>query len=314
MADERDEESTGTVLVAGGANLAIAVAKIVGGLLSGSAALLAEAAHSIADTINQVFLLASLKRSRKPADDRHPFGYGMERYFWSLLAAVGIFVLGAGFSVYQGVHQILHGEPLAALGVAYAVLVVSFGAEGTSWLRALRQARREAAEANRSLLSHLRTSTDPTARTVAFEDTAALVGIVIAAVGLGLHAATGRAYWDGAASIVIGILLIVVAYALGVQNMSLLVGQSVSPEVHQGIHDEITNAPGVDHVIRLLTMHLSPDEVLVAAHVDIDDSSSGRELERNAEEIERRVRHRFPEVRHLFIDPTDAEVDVRHDR
>ncbi len=133
------------MLVAGAANLAIAVAKLVGGLLSGSAALLAEAAHSVADTINQVLLLTSLKRSRKPADDRHPFGYGMERYFWSLLAAVGIFVLGAGYSVYEGIHQILRPERLEAVAVAYAVLGIAFIAEGVSWLRALRQSKGEAA-------------------------------------------------------------------------------------------------------------------------------------------------------------------------
>jgi cation diffusion facilitator family transporter len=313
MADERDQESTATVLVAGAANLAIAVAKLVGGLLSGSAALLAEAAHSVADTINQVLLLTSLKRSRKPADDRHPFGYGMERYFWSLLAAVGIFVLGAGYSVYEGVHQIVRPERLEAVVVAYAVLGIAFVAEGVSWLRALRQSKGEAAEAGKSLLEHLRTTPDPTARTVAFEDSAALLGILIAAAGLGMHLVTGQAFWDGAASIAIGVLLVVVAYALGVQNMSLLVGQSVSPEMHEGIRDEIANAPGVDHVIRLMTMLLAPDEVLVAAHVDIDDTSSGRDLERNAEEIEVRVRRRFPEVRHLFIDPTDAEDDIRKD-
>src|SRR6478736_3578577 len=139
MADQEQEKdsSQGTVLLAGGANLAIALAKIGAGALTGSSAMLAEGAHSVADTVNQAFLLTALKRSTKPADAQHPFGYGMERYFWSLLAAVGIFVLGAGFSVFEGIRSLLHPEPVEALVVAYAVLGVSFLFEGTSWVKAL---------------------------------------------------------------------------------------------------------------------------------------------------------------------------------
>src|SRR6478609_10532915 len=130
-----EDESAGTVLLAGSANLAIAIAKLVGGLVSGSTAMLAEAAHSFADTLNQVFLMAALKRSQKPADAQHPFGYGMERYFWSLIAAVGIFVLGAGYSIFEGVRSMLHAEPLGSLLIAYIVLGVSFVMEGSSWLK-----------------------------------------------------------------------------------------------------------------------------------------------------------------------------------
>src|SRR3954462_6718923 len=150
-----DDESTGTVLLAGSANLAIAVAKLVGGLISGSTAMLAEAAHSFADTLNQVFLLAALKRSRKPADVQHPFGYGMERYFWSLIAAVGIFVLGAGYSVLEGVKAILEPEELRGLVIAYAVLGLSFLFEGASWLKAVRQLSGEAEEQGRGFFEHL---------------------------------------------------------------------------------------------------------------------------------------------------------------
>src|SRR4051794_32767346 len=174
------EGSFGTVLVAGGANLAIAVAKLVAGALTGSSAMLAECAHSVADTVNQLFLLTALTRSKKPADVQHPFGYGMERYFWSLLAAVGIFVLGAGFSVYQGIHALQHREPLESPLVAYLVLAVSFVFEGTSWAKAVLQLRGEAAERDVGLLTHTLQTPDPTAKTVAFEDTAALIGILLA--------------------------------------------------------------------------------------------------------------------------------------
>ena len=159
MADEGDKTekdgSLGTVLLAGGANLAIAVAKLVAGALTGSSAMLAEGAHSVADTVNQLFLLTALTRSKKPADVQHPFGYGMERYFWSLLAAVGIFVLGAGFSVYEGIHSLLHQEPVVDPLVAYVVLAVSFLFEGASWLKALLQLRREAGELERHVGDHV---------------------------------------------------------------------------------------------------------------------------------------------------------------
>src|SRR3954451_19308452 len=209
------ESSFTTVLVAGGANLAIAVAKIVAGVLTGSSAMLAEGAHSVADTVNQAFLLTALARSNKPADARHPFGYGQERYFWSLLAAVGIFVLGAGFSVYEGIHSLINPEPVEAALVAYGVLLFSFVFEGTSWLKALLQLRREAGERSVGLFRHVVTSPDPTAKTVAFEDTAALIGILLAAGGISLHLLTGSAAWDGIASILIGLLLVVVAVSLG---------------------------------------------------------------------------------------------------
>jgi cation diffusion facilitator family transporter len=300
------EESTGTVLLAGAANFAIAIAKTIGGLASGSTAMLAEAAHSIADTLNQVFLMAALKRSKKPADVQHPFGYGMERYFWSLLAAVGIFVLGAGYSIYEGIRAILEPDELTSLAIAYAVLGISFVFEGISWLKAVRQVRGEAKAQGRGTLDHLRLTPDPTAKTVAFEDTAALIGIVLAALGVTLHAVTDQGFWDGAASVAIGLLLIAVAYTLGRQNKDFLIGQSVSEELRTGIRQEIEDAPGVDEVVEVLTMRLAPDEVLVAARVDLDDTASGGDLEVHADEVDRRVRERFPEVRHVFLDPTDA--------
>lgn len=308
------EESTGTVLLAGAANLAIATAKTIGGLISGSTAMLAEAAHSVADTLNQAFLLAALKRSRKPADMQHPFGYGMERYFWSLLAAVGIFVLGAGYSVYQGVRAILEPEKLTSLVVAYVVLGVSFVFEGVSWLKAVVQVRREARQRERGTLEHLRRTPDPTAKTVAFEDTAALAGIVLAALGVTLRAVTGQGFWDGGASVAIGLLLIGVAYALGRQNKAFLIGQSASEELRRGIGEEIEKAAGVDHVLEVLTMQLAPDEVLVAARVNLADKASGGDLEQHADEIDSQVRKRYPEVRHIFLDPTDAPREASASR
>jgi cation diffusion facilitator family transporter len=301
------DESVRTVLLAGAANLSIAVAKGVAGLLSGSTALLAEAAHSVADTLNQAFLLAALKRSRKPPDDRHPFGYGLERYFWSLLAAVGIFVLGAGFSILEGIRAVLKPEPVGELAVVYGVLIISFVFEGISWLRAVNQVRREAAARGVPALKHLRESAEPAVKTVAFEDSAALIGLVIAAAGVTLSAVTGQEFWDGAASIAIGALLVVVAWSLGSENKAMLIGQALPEEVEERIRATIASTPGIDKVVELRSLRLAPDQVLVVARVDLDNSeTTGAEVEQLAEVIDHRVRREFPIVRHLFLDPTPA--------
>jgi cation diffusion facilitator family transporter len=300
------EESVGTVLLAGSSNLGIAIAKLVGGLISGSTAMLAEAAHSVADTLNQVFLMAAIKRSQKPADAQHPFGYGMERYFWSLIAAVGIFVLGAGYSIFEGIKAVIHPEELGGLLISYLVLALGVVLEGSSWLKAIRQLRREAGQQGIGFFEHLRITPDPTAKTVAFEDTAALIGLVLAAVGITLHRLTGQGFWDGGASVLIGLLLVLVAYALGSQNMAALIGEALPKDTQDEIRQVIHESPGIDSVVELLTMRLSPDDVLVAARVDLDDDASVDELEHAADEVERRLREAHPEIRHVFLDPTDA--------
>jgi cation diffusion facilitator family transporter len=307
MADkEQKGESLGTVLVAGAVNLAIAVAKIVAGLMTGSAAMLSEGAHSVADTVNELFLLTALTRSKKPADVQHPFGYAMERYFWSLIAAVGIFVLGAGFSVYEGAEQLMHPEPLGSLLIAYVVLGVSFLFEGTSWVKAVVQLRGEAGDKGIGVFRHVFTTPDPTVKTVAFEDTAALIGIVLAAVGITLHEVTGSGIWDGLASIAIGLLLVGVAISLGSSSKRNLIGESVPEDVRQGLTKVISESPGVEAVVELLTMRLGPDDVLVAARVDVDDAATGGDLEQVADEVETSIRDRYPEVRHVFLDPTPS--------
>jgi cation diffusion facilitator family transporter len=298
------EESDGTVLLAGAANLAIAIAKTVAGLLSGSTALLAEAAHSVADTLNQVFLLTALRRSRKPADSRHPFGYGMERYFWSLLAAVGILVLGAGFSIAEGLRSLFAPEPIVALAVIYSVLAVSFVFEGTSWLRAITQVRREAREHDVPFMNHLKNA-EPAVKTVAFEDSAALIGLLIAAIGVTLAVVTGHHFWDGTASIAIGLLLIVVAFTLGRDNKSRLIGRALPDDVQQQIRGIISGTPGVEDVLELLSLRLAPDQVLVVASVDLADMrTTGSAIEQLAERVDTDVRREFPMVRHLYLDPT----------
>jgi len=299
-----DDESTSTVLVAGGANLLIAVAKTVAGLATGSSAMLSEAAHSVGDTMNQVFLMASLRRSRKPADENHPFGYGMERYFWSLLAAVGIFVLGAGFSAYQGVTALTSSGDEGPATWAFVVLGVSFLFEGTSFVKGLVQLRHNAADAGSDMSTHLHHEADPALRAVIWEDGAALLGLALAAGGLAIDTVRGGQTFDGIASLAIAALLVVVAYGLGRQNQQYLIGKAAPRELREAVAEAIRDADGVDSVLELMSMRFSPDEVLVAARVDLADHLSPEQIERASDEIERTIRGSFPEVRHLFLDPT----------
>ncbi|MGH3321124.1 MAG: cation diffusion facilitator family transporter [Streptosporangiaceae bacterium] len=299
------QETRGTVLIALSMNLAIAVAKFVAGVLSGSSAMLAEGAHSVADTMNQVFLLASLKLSGRPPDEEHPFGYGKERYFWTFLAAVGIFVAGGLFSILEGVERLTSpGGEEGGVIVAYAVLAVAFVLEGVSWTRAVRQVHGEARKAGFGFMRFIVKRADPTVKTVVYEDTAALAGLVIAALGITLHLVTGNPVYDAAASIVIGLELISFAFVLGRDSKALLVGQAVPPELQRGIRAEIAGVDGIVDVLDLLTMQLGPESVLVAARIDLSNSLTGDDAERAAEHADRRLRERFPEVRHVFLDPT----------
>src|SRR4051812_11683763 len=275
-----EEESTLTVIVAIFANLGIAVAKGIAGLVSGSAAMLSEAAHSLADTTNQVLLLIAVKRSSRPADEKHPFGYGRERYFWSLLAAVGIFVGGGVFAVLQGIRELIdpggeHGHYV----LTYLVLGVSFLLESASWMQATRQLRADARRTNRSFRDQLWHTTDPAATTVFFEDSAALCGLALAALGVGLHQATGHHQWDSIASISIGLLLTVVAFLLGKENRSLIVGEAADPRLQRAITELLSSYAEVTRVDELMTMVTGRGEVFVAAHLDLEDSLSAAEVE-----------------------------------
>jgi cation diffusion facilitator family transporter len=305
-------ESKRTVLVAFGANLAIAVAKLGAGLVSGSSSMLAEAAHSFADTLNQVLLLTSLKVSARPADREHPFGYGKAQFFWSLLAAVGIFVAGSVFSIYEGVHTLLSGgAESGGILLPYAVLAVSFVAEGISWLRALHQMRGEAAAEGRSLGEHVRASKDPTVKTVLAEDSAALIGILLAAAGVGLHHVTGDARWDGYAAIAIGLLLAGVAFVLGRDNSDLLIGETAEPGLVVDVYDRLCAKEEVAGVVELLTMHLGPEQVLVALRVDLADPLTAEQIERFAEDADRELRDAHPEITQVFLDPTRPDPDLQ---
>ena len=307
-------ESRGTVLLAFSTNLVIAIAKTAAGVVTLSSAMLAEAAHSWADTLNQIFLLTSIRRADKPADSVHPFGYGKERFFWTLLAAVGIFVTGAGFSIFQGVHSLLNHErePTAAeFYLTYAVLGFALVLEGSSLIRALRQVRDEARAMGRGFLNHLRRSNDPTVKAVASEDSAAVVGIALAAIGIGLHQATGSGVYDAVASITIGVVLAWVAYALGRDTKDLLIGEAADPELRLDIQHTVAAHPEVEAVLEMLTMQLSPDEVLVAMKVDFADNLESGRIEQVSTEIDNELKAAYPSVRHVYLDATASSREQR---
>jgi cation diffusion facilitator family transporter len=279
-------ESTQTVLIAFGANLAIAVAKTVAAVLSGSASMLAEAAHSWADTGNEVLLLIANRRSARPADDRRPLGYGREAYVWSLFAAMGLFVVGASVSIWHGVSELIGGEQAEGrdYALAYAILAISFALEGISFLQALRQLRAEADSLDRDLLAHALETSDPTTRAVFAEDSAALIGIVIAAAGIGMHELTGVAAWDAIGSILVGVLLGVVAVLLIDRNRRFLTGEPGSPDLREAVVARVRQLPDVATVRYLRLEFIGPRQLFLVASVDLtgDDveSSVARRLRR----------------------------------
>jgi cation diffusion facilitator family transporter len=304
-------ESTGTVVVAGLANLGIAIAKLVGGLISHSSAMLSEAAHSLADTVTEVLLFVALKRGNRAPDARHPVGYGRETYFWALLACLATFTLGAGFSLWQGITTIVEGEEQGDPLVAYVVLAVSFVLEGASWLKAVRQVRGSARRWGTTPRRYLAETSDTTVKAVTFEDSAALVGLVLAALGLFLEQVTGSATWDGVAAIAIGVLLLLVAGSLARANVSLLIGQSVPPAIREQLRQEIAGLDQVVDVPFLLTSVIGPGQLIVAAKVDFADDATVADVERASDEAERRLVARHQGVRYVFLDPTPGDGRAR---
>jgi cation diffusion facilitator family transporter len=310
---KQKDDSTGTVLLAMAANALIAVGKLFVGMITGSSAMLSEGAHSVADTTNEAFLLTALKRSKRHPDAQHPFGYGKERFFWSLIAAVGIFILGAGFSFIQAIQAFTEsgGGKEAYLG-AYIMLAVAFVLEGASWLRAVWQTRKEAREREKGVVQHIRESSDPTVKTVASEDTAALVGLLLAFVGLLLHELTGNPMWEGFASIGIALTLVFVAYALARDAKGLLIGEAADEPTRGRICDLLESYDGVDEVLEVLTMRIGTDQLLVAVRLDFSDDLDADRIEKLSARIDCDLHEQVPEVYQVFLDATDKAT--RRDR
>jgi cation diffusion facilitator family transporter len=286
-----------TVVLAFAANVLVALAKSTAAVLTGSASMVAESAHSWADTGNEVFLLVADRRSRRRPDQTHPLGYGREAYVWSMFAAVGLFVAGAAVSIVHGVQELSSDEGESSFTIAYVVLGISFVLEGISFLQAFRQVRGQAGELDHSVLRHALDTSDPTLRAVFAEDSAALVGIVIAATGIGLHQVTGSPVFDAIGSILVGVLLAVVAFVLIDRNRRFLVGMEVAPPIRDYVRGRIDAMSGVSSVGYLHVEFVGPRRVFIVASVDLvgDESESTvadrlrsleRELEQDDEVVE----------------------------
>jgi cation diffusion facilitator family transporter len=282
-------ESLTTVMVAFAVNIAIALAKTAAAVITGSASLLSEAAHSWADSGNEVFLLIASRRSRRPADLAHPFGHGREAYVWSLFAALGLFVAGAAVSVARGVQELLSPEPAGHFLIGYIVLAVSFVLEGVSFLQSVRQAGPEAASLQRDLIEHVLATSDPTLRAVFAEDSAALIGLLLAAAGLGAHQLTGSAVPDAAGSILVGLLLAATAILLINRNLRFLAGQEADPRLRAATIEALLAAPEVARVTYLRLEIVGPRTVSVIGDVDLTGDDTEAHLAVRLRALEARI-------------------------
>ncbi|HEV2866127.1 MAG TPA: cation diffusion facilitator family transporter [Allosphingosinicella sp.] len=290
-----------TLLIAFGANLGIAAAKFAAAAFTGSSAMLTEGVHSVVDSSNQLLLIWGRRQSRKPPDDKHPFGYGRELYFWSFVVAVLVFALGAGVSIYEGVIHIVHPEHAVSPLVGYAVLLVAFLLEGGSTFAAFKEFRE--AKGPLGWVEAVRVSKDPPAFIVLLENGAAMAGIVVAAAGLALAQLTGDPFYDGAASVLIGIILGVTAFVLAVESKALLIGEAADPTLVAGIRAAASRQPGVVGVGHILTVHSAPDQITVIMSADFVDSITAGDVERIIAAIESEVESCWPEVKRLYIRP-----------
>jgi len=293
--------TTRTLVIALVANLGIAVSKFVAAAITGSSAMLTEGVHSVVDSTNQLLLMWGRHASKRPPDRLHPFGYGRELYFWSFVVAVLVFSLGAGVSIYEGFIHIAHPEPAVSPLIAFAVLLIAFLLEGWSTLEAYRDFSK--AKGSLGWFEAIQRSKDPPTFIVLLENAAAMAGIIVAAVGLGLSLYTRNPFFDGAASIVIGIILGFTAALLAFESKGLLIGESADPELVEGLRTLAREKPGVVGVGHVLTIHSSPDQITAMVNVDFENSMCAGDVERIVEEVETEAQNRWPEVRRLFIRP-----------
>jgi cation diffusion facilitator family transporter len=296
------EGSRRAILAAFLANLGIAIAKFVGFLITSSAGLLAEAAHSLADTGNQLLLLLGGKRATKAADTAHPFGYGRERYFWAFVVALVLFSMGGLFAIYEGVEKLRHPHEVENLGVAIGILVFSMLLESWSLRTAYREASAHRATTGR-WLSWIRRSKQPELPVVLLEDTGALIGLVFALLGVTLAKTTGNPRWDAVGSLAIGLLLVAIAIVLAIEMKGLLIGESASTADVAKIAQSLEHAESVRRIIHLRTEHLGPDQLLVAAKLEFEPSLSVEELAGAIDAAERGLREVVPTAHFVFIEP-----------
>jgi len=289
-------------------NALIAVTKLGAAAATGSSAMLSEGIHSVVDTGNQILLLLGLHKSKRKPDAGHPFGFGKEVYFWSFVVAILIFAVGAGISIYEGIRHIQHPESMQNIRLNFLVLGLAFVFEGAAWLFAFKEFSR--VKGRLGYLQAVRDSKDPATFVVLFEDSAAMAGIIVAAVGIWLADATGLYWMDGAASVVIGLILATTAWALAVETKDLLIGEAASPECVAGVRRLAAAMPGVENVNEVLTLHMGPEYILVNVSLDFSDQCTAESIEDAVDQLDHAIKKDWPLVKKVFVE-AESEEDHR---
>ncbi len=281
-------------------NLLIAVTKLAAAVFTGSSAMVSEAVHSIVDTVNQLLLLYGLRRAQRQPDESHPYGYGMELYFWTFVVAILIFGLGAGVSFYEGIQKLLKPHPISNPAVNYIVLAVAMIFEAAAWTIAFREFRR--VKGSDGYIAAVRRSKDPAVFTVLFEDSAAMAGLVIAFAGILAGQLLNMPIMDGIAAICIGVILAIVGALLAYEAKGLLIGEAAKPSVVRNIRKIVENESGILNLNEMLTMHFGPKDVLLNLSIDFADNLSSRDVEESISHMEQQIKEKHPEVTRVFIE------------
>ncbi len=281
-------------------NTAIAITKFIAASITGSSAMLSEGIHSLVDTGNQGLLLFGMKQAQKPPDEAFPFGHGKEIYFWSFVVAILIFSVGAGVSLYEGIHHMIHPEPIESPYINYIVLGLAIVFEGGALLFALKEFNRSRGKLG--YIEAVQRGKDPSLFVVLFEDSAAMLGLVVAMVGIFLAQLTGLAWFDGLASVIIGLILGGTAWWLAYETKGLLIGEAANQKVIQGIRSLTSEIPHIGQVNEVLTMHMGPDFVLVNISADFNDNVQAGEIEKAIAQLDIKIKEQFPEVKRVFVE------------
>lgn len=281
-------------------NALIAITKFIAAFISGSSAMVSEGIHSVVDTGNQVLLLYGLKRSKRPADKQYPFGYGKEIYFWSFAVAIMIFAVGAGVSLYEGIHHLFHPEPIRNFIVNYIVIGLAVIFESVAWMFAWKEF--SASQRGKGIFRTVHRGKDPSLFVVLFEDSAALIGLFAALAGNILCQFTGNYIFDGIASTLIGMVLGGTAIWLAYETKGLLIGESATPEVVSGVEEIVQDFPMIASTNEILTLHMGPHYILVNLSVDIVPDASGEEVKSTIAALDTRIKQKFPRVKRVFIE------------
>ena len=302
-------ESVRTIVIAFLANVVIAVAKLIAGIISGSTGMLAEAAHSAADSANELFLWIGLRRHRQPADADHPLGHGRERFLWAFMATIASFLVGGCLSIAIAILHLKAGHPVAGGAAAWIVLAISFAADGFSWLQGLRQARRQAKEYGLTVWRYLVHASDPGVRAVVVEDSAALIGLCLAAGGLLLSSLLDSSLPDSLASLLIGVLLAVTAFGMARPFADFLVGRSIHPAQLERLLAIVEQDRAVEQIVSLRAVYTGPEEVIVAAKIHPSGGLTIDQLSHAMDDLDRRIRTALPFVADVYIDVTAARAE-----